>query len=83
MFFVRTQREHGWKSPPYRFNKRQSVAYAKMIAAAEVATESDNKSEGREGSEVKSDVRSEPSVDQSPSKAARRPTPEATPCSMI
>ena len=71
------------EEPAISVNKRQSVAYAKMIAAAEVATESDNKSEGREGSEVESDVGSEPSVDQSPSKAARRPTPEATPWSRI
>ncbi len=83
MFFVRTQREHGWKSPPYRFNERQSVAYAKLIAAAETAAESDHESEGREGSEVESNVGSEPSVDQSPSKATRRPIPEPTPWTRI
>ena len=26
MFFARTQREHGWKSPEYRFRRRQHKA---------------------------------------------------------
>ncbi|KAK3046025.1 hypothetical protein LTR09_012462 [Extremus antarcticus] len=54
-----------------------------MIVAAEAAIESDDESEGGEGSEVESDVGSEPSINQSPSKAARRPTPEPTPWTRI
>ena len=83
MFFVRTQREHGWKSPPYRFNQRQFAAYEKFIATADATTVSDDESEGGEESEVGSDVGSEPSTDQSPSEAAGRPTPEPKPLTRI
>ena len=37
MFFVRTQRQHEWKSPAYRFNRRQFAAFEKLIEAAEEA----------------------------------------------
>jgi hypothetical protein len=30
MFFVRTQQTHTWKSPKYRFNHRQQVAFAQL-----------------------------------------------------
>ena len=33
-FFVRTQREHPWKSPRYRFNPHQQDAFQRMIEAA-------------------------------------------------
>lgn len=35
MFFVRTQRDHTWTSPAYRFNRHQARAYKQMINAAE------------------------------------------------
>ena len=35
MFFVRTQREHEWRSPPYRFTPRQFDKFEQMIEAAE------------------------------------------------
>ncbi|TKA60225.1 hypothetical protein B0A55_13169, partial [Friedmanniomyces simplex] len=34
MFFTRTQRPHDWSSPVYRFNRRQSAAFEKLIEAA-------------------------------------------------
>jgi hypothetical protein len=43
MFFARTQREHGWKSPQYRFRRRQRGAWGALVreatrtAAAEAA----------------------------------------------
>lgn len=51
MFFVRTQRQHEWKSPPYRFNRRQFAAFEKLIAVAErvaggESDENDNEEEG-------------------------------------
>lgn len=35
MFFVRTMREHSWKSPKYRFNRRQFAAFEQLIEVAE------------------------------------------------
>jgi hypothetical protein len=47
MFFARTQREHGWKSPQCRFTRRQREAWealvreARRTAAAEDAEEAE------------------------------------------
>jgi hypothetical protein len=35
MYFARTQREHTWKSPPYRFTRRQREAWEALIKQAE------------------------------------------------
>jgi superfamily II DNA helicase RecQ len=35
MFFARTQREHTWKSPQYRFTRRQQEAWEALVEAAE------------------------------------------------
>lgn len=35
VFFVRTQRHHQWKSPPYRFNARQKRAFDDVIRRAD------------------------------------------------
>ncbi|KAJ8106608.1 hypothetical protein OPT61_g9423 [Boeremia exigua] len=39
MFFARTQREHGWKSPAYRLTRRQREAWEALVKEAERATE--------------------------------------------
>lgn len=33
MFFARTQRPHDWRSPAYRFNRRQKAAFGAIIEA--------------------------------------------------
>ena len=35
MFFARTQREHAWKSPQYRFTRRQCEAWEALVEEAE------------------------------------------------
>jgi hypothetical protein len=35
MFFARTQREHGWKSPRYRFTRTQREAWEALVRRAE------------------------------------------------
>lgn len=37
MFFVRTQQEHDWRRPEYRFTRRQSRAFTRLIEEAEQA----------------------------------------------
>lgn len=39
MFFWRTQQAHAWKSPEYRFTKRQREAWEALVKAAMVAEE--------------------------------------------
>jgi hypothetical protein len=34
MFFARTQKEHGWKSPQYRFTRRQRKAWETLVREA-------------------------------------------------
>ena len=58
MFFVRTQRQHEWKSPSYRFNRRQFAAFERLIAAAEKIT-SGEESDAESDEECESDVGSE------------------------
>jgi hypothetical protein len=45
MFFARTQREHAWKSPAYRFTRRQREAWEALVEEAE-------KSAGRDEAEA-------------------------------
>ena len=52
MFFVCTQCQHKWKSPPYRFSQRQFNTFEKLIAAAKNTTKDEaSKSEVEEESE--------------------------------
>lgn len=55
VFFVRTQCQHGWKSSPYRFSRRQFDTFQRLMAAAESAT----KDEASE-TEVETDEDDEP-----------------------
>lgn len=36
MFFVRTQREHDWQSPPYKFTRAQFATFQKLIEEVEM-----------------------------------------------
>ena len=80
MFFVRTQCQHEWKSPPYRFSRRQFDAFERLIAAAENTTkdeagESEVEEESEDGTESESDdptpedETTEPSAEPEPWKA--------------
>jgi hypothetical protein len=37
MFFARTQKEHAWKSPGYKFTRQQQEAWKALISKAEAA----------------------------------------------
>ncbi|KAL7778328.1 hypothetical protein CFE70_005007 [Pyrenophora teres f. teres 0-1] len=49
MFFARTQKEHGWKSPKYRFTRRQREAWEALVEEAE--REVDGEGQEEEGQE--------------------------------
>jgi RecQ family ATP-dependent DNA helicase len=51
MFFARTQREHAWKSPQYRFTRRQREAWEALVEEAERVAEGEAEEEG-EGMDV-------------------------------
>jgi hypothetical protein len=50
MFFARTQREHAWKSPQYRFRRRQREAWEALVREARrTATAKDAEEADKEG----------------------------------
>ncbi|RYN60390.1 hypothetical protein AA0117_g13059 [Alternaria alternata] len=61
MFFARTQREHAWKSPQYRFTRRQREAWEALVKEAERVAEGEAKEE--EGEEIDVDDGEEGIVD--------------------
>jgi superfamily II DNA helicase RecQ len=70
MFFVRTQRQHEWKSPPYRFSRRQYAAFKRLIEAAEEVVQN---GDGEEESEDEGDNTSRGEVESQPDPPTRRP----------
>ncbi|CAN9334787.1 unnamed protein product [Alternaria alternata] len=49
MFFARTQREHAWKSPKYRFTRRQRKAWESLVEETKrIAGEEEEKEEEEE-----------------------------------
>jgi len=51
MFFARTQREHTWKSPKYRFTRQQREAWETLVEEAERSVEGEEDEEGEEEEE--------------------------------
>ena len=71
MFFARTQKEHAWKSPQYRFKRRQREAWEALVrearTAAAEAAETDKKIDeeiNEEGEEQEDDDEPEMEVDE-------------------
>ncbi|TKA40489.1 hypothetical protein B0A49_13909, partial [Cryomyces minteri] len=69
MFFARTQKEHGWKSPKYRFTGRQREAWEELVDQAERGVdngeeraEEEGSQEGEESEEEVEDTSSNDSV---------------------
>jgi RecQ family ATP-dependent DNA helicase len=52
MFFARTQREHAWKSPKYRFTRRQREAWEALAEEAKRIAEGEEEGEEEEEMEV-------------------------------
>ncbi|KAF2824584.1 hypothetical protein CC86DRAFT_258254, partial [Ophiobolus disseminans] len=52
MFFARTQKEHGWKSPQYRFKRRQHEAWEALVHEAERAAGGEAEERETEADEV-------------------------------
>ncbi|KAG9378468.1 hypothetical protein A1F94_011584 [Pyrenophora tritici-repentis] len=48
MFFARTQKEHAWKSPKYRFTRRQREAWEVLIEQAKRSIEGDEEDEAED-----------------------------------
>ncbi|TKA55481.1 hypothetical protein B0A49_13343, partial [Cryomyces minteri] len=69
MFFARTQKEHGWRSPKYRFTGRQREAWEELVDQAERGVdngeeraEEEGSQEGEESEEEVEDTSSNDSV---------------------
>jgi hypothetical protein len=55
MFFARTQREHAWKSPKYRFTRRQREAWEALVEEAERSAQGEEEQEEGEETEIDED----------------------------
>ncbi|KAA8617344.1 RecQ Superfamily II DNA helicase [Pyrenophora tritici-repentis] len=56
MFFARTQKEHGWKSPKYRFTRRQREAWEVLIEQAKRSIEGDEEDEAEDMDEEREEL---------------------------
>jgi hypothetical protein len=52
IFFARTQREHAWKSPKYRFTRRQREAWEALVEEAERSARGEEEQEEGEETEI-------------------------------
>ncbi|KAJ4405824.1 hypothetical protein N0V91_004933 [Didymella pomorum] len=52
MFFARTQQEHAWKSPAYRFTRRQREAWEALVEAVEKSAGRDEAEEEEEEEQI-------------------------------
>jgi hypothetical protein len=52
MFFARTQREHAWRSPKYRFTRRQREAWEALVEEAERSVEREEEGNGADDEEM-------------------------------
>jgi hypothetical protein len=52
IFFARTQREHTWKSPKYRFTRRQREAWEALVEEAQRSARGEQEQEEEEGEEM-------------------------------
>jgi hypothetical protein len=87
MFFARTQREHTWKSPQYRFTRQQREAWAALVREATRTAAAEDAEEAEEGEEtdeeVDNEVEEEMEIDEvnetdraAPDQSAVSDTPE-------
>jgi superfamily II DNA helicase RecQ len=56
MFFARTQKEHRWKSPRYRFTRRQREAWETLVREARRTAEAEAEAEDAEEADEEIDV---------------------------
>jgi hypothetical protein len=52
IFFARTQREHAWKSPKYRFTRRQREAWEALVEEAKRSARGEEEQEEEEETEI-------------------------------
>ena len=63
MFFARTQREHAWTSPKYRFTRRQREAWEALVEEAERSAQGEEEEEEGEEAIEAEDVEDEVMAD--------------------
>ena len=59
MFFVRTQQEHDWRSPQYKFTRPQFRAFARLMEEAKRVVDEGQSQSGEEAGEDGVEVRGE------------------------
>jgi hypothetical protein len=64
MFFARTQKQHAWKSPQYRFKRRQREVWEALVREATRTAAADAAEIDEEGEEQEDDNEPELEVDE-------------------
>jgi hypothetical protein len=59
MFFARTQKEHDWRSPKYRFTNAQQQAWNELIEEAKRVSDKENENNGNEEEEEENEEEEE------------------------
>jgi hypothetical protein len=57
MFFARTQREHAWKSPKYRFTRQQREAWEALVKEAKRSAQREEEEQGANDEEMEDEER--------------------------
>jgi Orsellinic acid/F9775 biosynthesis cluster protein D len=79
MFFVRTQKEHDWESPKYRFTNAQQQAWNRLIEKAKQVSDEEKESSNDEEEEEDEQEEEEDMEDDSESEAEIDETDQARP----
>jgi hypothetical protein len=90
MFFARTQKEHGWKSPQYRFTRRQRDTWETLVrearrtaeAEAEDADEADEEIDEEGNNEMKMDEEMDEEMDVDETDQATEAAPDQSTASV-
>jgi hypothetical protein len=64
MFFARTQKEHGWKSPQYRFTRRQRDTWETLVREARRTAEAEAEDAEEADEEIDEEGNNEMDMDE-------------------
>jgi hypothetical protein len=82
MFFARTQKEHGWKSPQYRFTRRQREAWETLVGEARRIAEAEAEDAEEADEEIGEEGNNEMEIDVDDTDQATEAAPDLSTASI-
>ena len=83
MFFARTQRQHDWQSPRYKFTGRQFRAFVRLIEEAERESDDESEDEGVEQGESEDEGVGQGECSQDEDSQGKQSTKQPAPLTRI